>query len=72
MAAERKGAEERMERGIAREEVMGVLSVPRQREAAARQARRCVAAPEEATATSCCRLAEGRRQGRLGLGQGKR
>ena len=55
-------------------EALGSLSRRRQREPAARQARRCVAAPEGAAATSCCLLARGRgRAGRwAGPGLGDR
>ncbi|KAI5022239.1 hypothetical protein ZWY2020_058969 [Hordeum vulgare] len=47
----------------------GAYPRPCQRETVARQEHRCVAAPENAAATSCCLLAGGRRHGLDGLGQ---
>ena len=66
MAAERRGRRrgngERERDGMA----SGGLSLRGQDDRVARQALTCVAAPEEAAATSCCRLARGRRQEEMG------
>ena len=66
MAAERRGGR----RANGERERIGMdsegLSLHGQHDGVARQALRCVAAPEEVAATSYCRPARGRRQEQLG------